>query len=74
MKALSAKELRANESEALETQLKTLETELFKNRLKQMTNQLENTMVIRHARRNIARLQTVLGEKRRQQQQGKVNP
>jgi large subunit ribosomal protein L29 len=63
-KSLKAKDLRGDEPEALTSQLKKLEEELFKNRLKQMTNQLENTMVIRNARRNIARIQTVLAEKR----------
>jgi ribosomal protein L29 len=47
--------------------LQKLEEDLFKNRLKQMTNQLENTMVIRHARRDIARIKTVLSAKARQQ-------
>lgn len=65
MKALRAKELRGVEVESLESQLKKLGEDLFKDRLKQMTNQLENTMVIRQARRNIARLETVLAEKRR---------
>jgi large subunit ribosomal protein L29 len=64
-KSLRAKELMGNEPESLQAQLKTLEEELFKNRLKQMTNQLENTMVIRNARRNIARIRTVLGQKSR---------
>jgi large subunit ribosomal protein L29 len=62
-KGLKAKDLRADGAEALEGQLKKLEEGLFKDRLKQMTNQLENTMVIRNARRNIARIRTILGEK-----------
>ena len=64
-KSLRTKDLVGSEPEALHSTLRKLEEDLFKNRLKQMTNQLENTMVIRHARRNIARLKTVLGDKLR---------
>ena len=45
--------------------MRKLEEELFQNRLKKNTNQLENTMLIRNARREIARVKTVLGEKLR---------
>ena len=40
--------------------IKRLEEELFQHRLKRFTNQLENTNLIRSARREIARCQTVL--------------
>jgi hypothetical protein len=33
--------------------------------MKRVTNQLENTMLIRHTRRDIARINTVLGDKLR---------
>ena len=39
------------------------EEDLFKHRLKQNTNQLENTMLIRNTRRDIARVKTVLAER-----------
>jgi large subunit ribosomal protein L29 len=67
VKAIRAKEIRNSEPDELKQTLRKLEEELFQNRLKQMTNQLENTMVIRQARRSIARLQTVLSDKLRQQ-------
>lgn len=70
MKALRAKEIRGSEASELTQTLQKLEEDLFKNRLKQMTNQLENTMVIRQARRSIARVRTVLAEKARQQDAG----
>ena len=70
MKGLRAKEIRGTEASELTTTLQQLEADLFKNRLKQMTNQLENTMVIRQARRSIARVRTVLAEKLRQQGAG----
>lgn len=40
--------------------VKRLEEELFQHRLKRYTNQLENTNLIRGARREIARCKTVL--------------
>jgi len=43
--------------------MRKLEEDLFKNRLKKTTNQLENTSVLRAARRDIARVQTVLTER-----------
>jgi len=65
MKGITAKDLRGNEPEELRSTLKKLEEDLFKNRMKKVTNQLENTMVIRRARRDIARVNTVLGAKLR---------
>ncbi|HEY0708833.1 MAG TPA: 50S ribosomal protein L29 [Polyangia bacterium] len=64
---MRAKEIRNSEPAELQQTLKKLEEELFQNRLKQMTNQLETTMVIRQARRSIARVQTVLAQKLREQ-------
>ena len=45
--------------------MRKLEEDLFKHRLKQNTNQLENTMLIRNTRRDIARVNTVLAERSR---------
>jgi ribosomal protein L29 len=45
--------------------VRKLEEDLFKHRLKQNTNQLENTMLIRNTRRDIARVNTVLAERSR---------
>jgi large subunit ribosomal protein L29 len=66
MKGLRTKDMLGTEPEALQATLQKLEEDLFKNRLKQMTNQLENTMVIRNARRDIARVKMVLADKARQ--------
>ena len=66
MKGLRAKELRGSEPAELQRQLAKLEEELFKNKLKKTTNQLENTMVIRNTRRDIARLHTVLAARLRE--------
>jgi large subunit ribosomal protein L29 len=67
MKGLRAKEIRGNEPEELNRTLRKLQEDLFKHHLKKNTNQLENTMVIRNTRREIARVNTVLGERLRQQ-------
>jgi large subunit ribosomal protein L29 len=63
---MQAKDLRGNEAAELERTLKKLREDLFQDRLKHNTNQLENTMAIRNARRDIARISTVLAEKSRQ--------
>jgi large subunit ribosomal protein L29 len=63
VKGLSAKDLRGNDPAELRSTLRKLEEDLFKNRLKKNTNQLENTALIRNARRDIARVNTVLTER-----------
>lgn len=59
---IRAKDIRGNAPEELRGTLRKLEEDLFKHRLKRNTNQLENTMLIRNARRDIARVHTVLAE------------
>jgi large subunit ribosomal protein L29 len=63
--SLEAKDLRGNDPEELRRTLRKLEEDLFKHKLKKTTSQLENTMLIRNTRRDIARLQTVLAERLR---------
>ena len=63
MKGIRAKDLRGNDPAELLSTVRKLEEDLFKHRLKKNTNQLENTMLIRNARRDIARVNTVLGER-----------
>ena len=60
---IQAKDLRGNEAEELARTLRKLEEDLFQHRLKKNTNQLENTMLVRHTRRDIARVNTVLAER-----------
>ena len=64
-KGVRAKDLRGNDPEELQRTVRKLAEDLFQNRLKKNTNQLENTMLIRNARRDIARVNTVLAERRR---------
>jgi large subunit ribosomal protein L29 len=65
VKGVQANDLRGNDPEELRRTVRKLEEDLFKNRLKKNTNQLENTMLIRNTRRDIARVNTVLAERAR---------
>ena len=65
MKGVQAKDLRGNAPEELESTLAKLQNDLFQHRLKRSTNQLENTMLIRNTRRDIAKIHTVLAELRK---------
>ena len=60
-----AKDLRGNDPAELVRTLRKLEEDLLQYRLKKNTNQLENTMLVRHTRRDIARVNTVLAERQR---------
>jgi large subunit ribosomal protein L29 len=66
MKGLKAKDLRGNDVEELKSTVRKLEEDLFKHKMKKVVNQLENTMLVRAAKRDIARVKTVLSEKARQ--------
>ncbi len=57
---MKASELRKLDSAALEAKVKELKTELFNLRFQLATGQLENTMVIREVRRDIARAKTLI--------------
>ena len=63
--SLEAKDLRGNDPDELRRTVRKLEEDLFKHKLKKTTNQLENTMLIRSTRRDIARVNTVLAERLR---------
>jgi large subunit ribosomal protein L29 len=52
--------IRESDEGELKERIKRLEEELFQHRLKRFTNQLENTNLIKSARREIARCRTVL--------------
>lgn len=73
-KGLRAKDLVGNDPEELRSTVRKLREDLFKNRLKKSTNQLENTMLIRNARRDIARVNTVLGQRQRELQASAAKP
>lgn len=60
---MKASELRELSLEELGHKLVDLTQELFNLRFQHATDQLENPMRLRHARRDIARIKTVLREK-----------
>jgi large subunit ribosomal protein L29 len=65
MKTVKAKVLRELAAAELTTKLKEQRDNLFKLRIRKEARQLENPVSIRHARREIARLQTIMNEKGR---------
>ena len=56
------KNLRTKSVQELNEELVAAKKELFNLRFQNATNQLDNTAKIRDARRNIARIETVLSE------------
>ena len=58
------KELRGKSVEELNEELVAAKKELFNLRFQNATNQLDNTSRIKEVRRNIARIQTVITEKK----------
>jgi large subunit ribosomal protein L29 len=60
---MKPKEIRELNIEQLKQQLISKEEELFNLKIQLATKQLENPMKIREARRNVARLKTILREK-----------
>lgn len=61
--------IRESSDEELRVRIKRLEEELFQHRLKRYTNQLENTNLIKAARREIARCRTILAARGRGSEQ-----
>ena len=62
---MNASDLRAQTADQLGEQLVRLKKEHFNLRFQQATGQLENTRRIREVRRDISRIMTVQGERRR---------
>ena len=61
-----ASDLRTMTVDELRSQEKDLRRELFNLRFQQVTGEIENPMRIRHIRKDIARVLTVLNEKSRE--------
>ena len=61
---MKATELRTKSSEELETMLKDLKTELFNLRFQHAINQLDNPHKIADTKKDIARVMTVIAEKK----------
>jgi large subunit ribosomal protein L29 len=60
---MDANELRAKTPDQLREELVNLKKESFNLRFQQATGQMENTAAMRKARRNAARVKTILNEK-----------
>ena len=58
-------DLRTKSADELKEQLVALSKEAFNLRFQATSGQLENTAQVRRVRRNIARIKTLLGERRR---------
>ena len=64
---MDVKELRDCTNERLDELQNTLRRQLFDARIKNFTNQLDDTSSIRRARRDLARVKTILTERAAQQ-------
>jgi large subunit ribosomal protein L29 len=62
---MKAEDIRAKTDDELGEQLDLLGKEMFNLRFQRANGQLENTARVRQARRDIARIKTILGERRR---------
>ncbi len=65
-KMMKAEDVRAKTSDELVDTLRDLKKEQFNLRFQRATGQLENTARTRVIRRDIARIKTVLGQRRRE--------
>src|ERR1700720_485432 len=63
---MKAKDVKAKTTDELNAELEQLTKEVFNLRFQRASGQLENTARVRDVRRDIARIKTILGERRRQ--------
>jgi large subunit ribosomal protein L29 len=69
-KSARASDLRPRSDDELSEQVDNLGKEIFNLRFQRASGQLENTTRVRQVRREIARIKTILGERRRQASPG----
>ena len=67
---MKATDVRAKTDDELRGELDILGKEIFNLRFQRANGQLENTARVRQVRRDIARINTILGERRRVASQG----
>ena len=65
MKGMKASDLRSRTVDELTEEVDTLGREIFNLRFQRASGQPENTARVRQVRRGIARIKTILGERRR---------
>jgi large subunit ribosomal protein L29 len=70
VKGMKPGDIRARTADELGEELDTLGKEIFNLRFQRASGQLENTARVRQVRRDIARIKTILGERRRQASPG----
>ena len=63
---MKIEDVRAKNSDELETELMALKKEQFNLRFQRATGQLENTARVRSIRRDVARIKTILQQRRKQ--------
>jgi large subunit ribosomal protein L29 len=68
---MKATDARAKTDDELTGELDVLGKEIFNLRFQRANGQLENTARVRQVRRDIARIKTLLGERRRAAPQGR---
>jgi len=61
---MKAKDLRARSTEDLRELEASLKKDLFSQRMKNFTNQLDDTSLLRKARRDIARIEGIIKERK----------
>ena len=66
MKGMKPSDIRARTEDELNEEIDTLSKEIFNLRFQRASGQLENTARVREVRRGIARIKTILDERRRQ--------
>ena len=69
---MKSADVRAKTDDELKTELGQLAKEVFNLRFQKASGQMENTSRVRHARRDIARIKTVLAERARPSKQTKA--
>jgi large subunit ribosomal protein L29 len=69
---MKAADVRAKTDDELTGELDVMGKEIFNLRFQRANGQLENTARVRLVRRNIARIKTILGERRRKTSEGKL--
>jgi large subunit ribosomal protein L29 len=62
---MKAADVRAKTDDELKSELSQLAKEVFNLRFQKASGQMENTARMRQARRDVARIKTVLGERAR---------
>ena len=67
---MKASDLRERATEDLEQLRDITRRELFQSRMKNSTNQLDDTSLLKKARRDIARIETILSERARDAEKG----